>query len=65
MAYVTHTVDIVYGSYSEKGYEVVCDENDDLDSITSKVRKRLSLNFLPMSHLSVKITNTENRPDDY
>lgn len=63
MAHVIHTVDIVYGSYSEKGYKIACDENDDLDTVKAKVKKALSLNFLAMASYSIKITNTVKRPE--
>lgn len=63
MAYVTHTVDITYGSYFEKDYKVVCDENDENSVIIGKVTRQLSLNFLPMSSVKIKITNTVRHDD--
>lgn len=59
MSQVMHTVDVQYGSYSEKDYKVTCDENDDNDFIKARVKRLLKLDFLPMATLSVKVTGTE------
>lgn len=63
MAQVIHTVNVVYGSYSQDGVQITCDENDDIDYVKSKVKKRLDLNFLPMATFSVRIINTEYLED--
>jgi hypothetical protein len=60
MAQVIHTVNVVYGSYSEGGVQVRCDENDDLDTIKEKVKRDLDLNFLPMATFSVKVISTQH-----
>ncbi len=51
-------VDVVYGSYSQKGIKIYCHEDDDIETIKGIVKKQLSLNFLPMAYFSVKIVNT-------
>ncbi len=60
MANVIHTVNVVYGSYSENGVRVVCDEDDDISVVKARVKKKLQLNFLPMATFSVKIIDTED-----
>jgi hypothetical protein len=55
---VEHTCNVTYGSYYEEGVKIVCDKDDDLDTVKSKIRKKLSLNFLSMATYSVKIINT-------
>lgn len=63
MAQVIHTVNVVYGSYSQDGIKITCDENDDLDQIKAKIKRLYSLNFLAMYTYSVKIVNTEKIPE--
>lgn len=57
---VVHTCNVTYGSYYEEGVEVVCDENDDLDTVKAKIRRKLDLNFLSMATYNVRITNTRS-----
>ena len=59
MGRVIHTVDIVYGSYSQDDVDVSCDENDDIDTIKAIIRKKFKLDFLPMATYRVNITNTK------
>jgi hypothetical protein len=65
MAYVTHTVNVQYGSYYEEGIKVLCNENDDMETIKGKIRRELSLNFLSMATYSVKITDTKYHSNEY
>lgn len=58
MAQVIHTCDVIYGSYDGQ-IDVVCDEDDDMETIKGKVRRQANLNFLSMATYSVKIINTK------
>ncbi len=59
MAQVIHTVNVVYGSYSQDGVKICCDEDDDIEIVKAKVRRQFDLTFLSMATYSVKIIDTE------
>lgn len=65
MKQVTHTVNVIYGSYYQEGIKITCNEDDNIDTVRAKVKKMLSLNFLPMATYSVKITSTNQVKTDY
>jgi hypothetical protein len=63
MAMVKHTVKIVYG-IGTGTTTIICNENDDLETVTAKVVKQEGLNYLPMSTPEITITHTERRSEN-
>lgn len=59
------TCKVVYGSYSQDDVKIVCDENDDLETIKGKIKKKYALNFLSMATYSVKVTDRKYLSYDY
>jgi hypothetical protein len=57
--------DVTYGSYSEKDYETVVPSDYEQSAIEAKIRRELSLNFLPMASFRVKVTSRITRSYDY
>lgn len=57
MGQVIHTCDVVYGSYDGQ-IDVVCDEDDEMETVKAKIKRKADLNFLSMATYSVKIVST-------
>ncbi|WP_303409915.1 hypothetical protein [Pontibacter sp. BT731] len=64
MAKVKHTVNIVYG-IGTGTTTILCDENDDLETVTAKVVKQEGLNYLPTATPKITIEHTERGRDLY
>jgi hypothetical protein len=63
MAKVLHTVKIVYG-IGTGNTTILCDENDDLETVTAKVIKQEGLNYLPMATPKITIVSTDRRTEN-
>ena len=59
MARVMHTCEVVYGSY-DGTVEVICDADDDKETVKAKIKKQEGLNFLAMATYQVKIIKTRD-----
>jgi len=58
MAKVRHNCEVNYGSYNGE-FTVLCDEDDDRETVGYKIKKQAELNFLAMASFSFKILSTE------
>jgi hypothetical protein len=56
---VQHTCKVVYGSYSGT-VKIICDENDDHETVKAKIRRQEKLDFLSMATYQVKVIDTKD-----
>jgi hypothetical protein len=60
MKYVKHTVKIVYGLGTGTA-TIICNENDDLETVTAKIIKQEGLTYLAIATPKITIIKTESR----
>lgn len=65
MARVTHTVNVVYGSYSIVNLKIDCDETETILELKERIKAVLDLNFLTNESYSVTVTNTVPKQSEY
>lgn len=63
MANVLHTCFVVYGSYSGH-VEILCNDEDDLETIKARIRKQEKLDFLSMATYTVRILSTKKLEEE-